>query len=76
MIVSICSINYGRLHNLSSSQWNASEPATPVTVLNQKLGGWAGYINQGPVLRMVSQFISAAGLGTLPVSGNSPHEKH
>jgi RNA-directed DNA polymerase len=39
------------IHEQTSSQWNASEPETRVTVLNQKLRGWAGYFDQGPVAR-------------------------
>lgn len=39
------------IHEQTSSQWNASEPETRVTVLNQKLRGWAGYFDQGPVVR-------------------------
>jgi RNA-directed DNA polymerase len=38
------------IHEQTSSQWNASEPETRVTMLNQMLRGWAGYFNQGPVL--------------------------
>jgi group II intron reverse transcriptase/maturase len=37
------------IHEQTSSQWNASEPEMRVTVLNQKLRGWAGYFDQGPV---------------------------
>lgn len=40
------------IHEQTSSQWNASEPETRVVVLNQKLRGWAGYFNQGPVTRI------------------------
>jgi RNA-directed DNA polymerase len=40
------------IHEQTSSQWNASEPETRVMVLNQKLRGWAGYFNQGPVIRI------------------------
>lgn len=35
----------------TGSQWNASEPETRVMVLNQKLRGWSGYFDQGPVVR-------------------------
>jgi group II intron reverse transcriptase/maturase len=40
------------IHEQTSSQWNASEPETRVMVLNQKLRGWAGYFNQGPVIEI------------------------
>ncbi|EDY20448.1 RNA-directed DNA polymerase (Reverse transcriptase) [Chthoniobacter flavus Ellin428] len=42
----------GEIHEQTSSQWNASEPETRVKVLNEKLRGWAGYFNQGPVIRI------------------------
>jgi len=40
------------IHEQTSSQWNASEPETRVAVLNQKLRGWAGYFDQGPVVEI------------------------
>lgn len=39
------------IHEQTTSQWNASEPETRVDVLNQKIRGWVGYFNQGPVLQ-------------------------
>ena len=39
------------IHAQTTSQWNASEPETRVAVLNQAIRGWAGYFDQGPVLR-------------------------
>lgn len=40
------------IHEQTSSQWNASEPEIRVMVLNQKLRGWAGYFDQGPVVEI------------------------
>jgi group II intron reverse transcriptase/maturase len=42
----------GEIHEQTTSQWNASEPETRVQVLNQKIRGWAGYFNQGPVVKI------------------------
>ena len=41
----------GAIHDETTSQWNASEPEARTAVINQKLRGWAGYFDQGPVLR-------------------------
>jgi group II intron reverse transcriptase/maturase len=39
------------IHEQTSSQWNASSPELRVEALNQKLRGWAGYFDQGPVVK-------------------------
>lgn len=41
----------GAIHEETTGQWNASEPEVRTSVINQKLRGWAGYFDQGPVLR-------------------------
>lgn len=40
------------IHEQTSRQWNASEPEVRIKVLNAKIGGWAGYFNQGPVVHI------------------------
>jgi RNA-directed DNA polymerase len=40
------------IHEQTSRQWNISQPEDRVEVLNQKLRGWAGYFDQGPVVRI------------------------
>lgn len=39
------------IHAETTGQWHASDPEVRTTVINQKLRGWAGYFDQGPVLR-------------------------
>ena len=39
------------IHEETTSQWNASPPEVRTAVINQKLRGWAGYFDQGPVVR-------------------------
>jgi RNA-directed DNA polymerase len=39
------------IHDETTGQWHASEPEVRTAVINQKLRGWAGYFDQGPVLR-------------------------
>jgi hypothetical protein len=39
------------VHEETTSQWNASEPEVRTAVINQKLRGWVGYFDQGPVLK-------------------------
>jgi RNA-directed DNA polymerase len=39
------------IHDVTTSQWHASEPEVRTAVINQKLRGWAGYFDQGPVLK-------------------------
>jgi RNA-directed DNA polymerase len=39
------------IHEETTGQWHASEPEARTAVINQKLRGWAGYFDQGPVLK-------------------------
>lgn len=39
------------IHDETTAQWHASEPEVRTAVINQKLRGWAGYFDQGPVLK-------------------------
>lgn len=39
------------IHDETTSQWYASEPEVRAIVINQKLRGWAGYFDQGPVVK-------------------------
>ena len=39
------------IHERTTSQWYASEPEDTVAMLNQKLRGWVGYFDQGPVVQ-------------------------
>jgi group II intron reverse transcriptase/maturase len=39
------------IHEQTTSQWNASKPEIRTTVINHKLRGWAGYFDQGPVVK-------------------------
>jgi RNA-directed DNA polymerase len=39
------------IHDQTTGQWHASQPEARVAVINQKLRGWAGYFDQGPVLK-------------------------
>ena len=41
-----------RVHDETSSQWDASTPEIRVAVLNPVLRGWCNYFDQGPVLRV------------------------
>ncbi len=42
----------GEIHEQTTSQWNASEPTVRTAAINQKLRGWAGYFDQGPVVKI------------------------
>jgi RNA-directed DNA polymerase len=39
------------IHEQTTSQWHASEPEARVEMINLKLRGWAGYFDQGPVVK-------------------------
>ena len=39
------------IHDETTGYWYASEPEVRTAVINQKLRGWAGYFDQGPVLK-------------------------
>lgn len=38
------------IHDQTTSKWNLSEPEMRTAMINQKLRGWAGYFDQGPVV--------------------------
>ena len=39
------------IHDETTRQWYTSQPEVRTAVINQKLRGWAGYFDQGPVLK-------------------------
>ena len=39
------------IHDETTNRWYASAPEARTAVINQKLRGWAGYFDQGPVLK-------------------------
>jgi RNA-directed DNA polymerase len=43
---------FTRIHERTSSQWYADEPANTVTVISRLLRGWCGYFDQGPVTKI------------------------
>jgi len=42
----------GRIHEQTSSRWNALSPESRIEHLNPLIRGWAGYFDQGPVVRI------------------------
>lgn len=41
----------GRIHDATTSRWNAKDVQSRIEELNPLLRGWAGYFSQGPVSR-------------------------
>lgn len=39
------------IHAQTSKRWYPTEPETRIAMINQKLRGWAGYFNQGSILK-------------------------